>query len=204
MKNNKSKRSISRRKFLKDVGAGVVGGTLITKGIKAKPVEKDQQEDFKASVRKVPLSLKVNGKQVYIHIEPNTTLLEVIRDQLHLTGTKLVCNQGECGACTVLLDGEAIYSCHFLAMDAANKEVTTIEGLLTGEELHPLQEAFIEHDGMQCGFCTPGQVLSAQALLLKNPNPNREEVTEAMSGNLCRCAAYPKIIDSVIGGSKIK
>jgi len=99
------------------------------------------------------------------------------------------------------LDGKAVYSCHILALDAVGKEVTTIEGLLSGEELHPIQQAFIEHDGYQCGFCTPGQIMSAQALLLKNPKPDREQVKEAMAGNLCRCSAYPKIVESVLAAA---
>jgi aerobic-type carbon monoxide dehydrogenase small subunit (CoxS/CutS family) len=125
------------------------------------------------------------------------TLAEVLRDRLDLTGTKVCCNQGTCGTCTVLLDDVAVYSCHMLALDAAGHRVTTIEGLMEGEELHPLQKAFVDRDGLQCGYCTPGQVMSAEALLLENPDPTTNEIREAMTGNLCRCGAYPKIIESI-------
>jgi aerobic-type carbon monoxide dehydrogenase small subunit (CoxS/CutS family) len=125
------------------------------------------------------------------------TLAEVLRDRLDLTGTKVCCNQGTCGTCTVLLDDTAVYSCHMLALDAAGHRVTTIEGLMEGEELHPLQKAFVERDGLQCGYCTPGQVMFAQALLLANSDPTTDEIHEAMTGNLCRCGAYPKIIESI-------
>ncbi len=135
-------------------------------------------------------------------MEPQTSLAELLRHQLKLTGTKIVCNHGECGACTVLLDNKVVYACHMLALDAAGKSVITIEGLLQGEELHPLQKAFVDHDGLQCGFCTPGQIMAAQGLLLKNPHPTREEVLVGMSGNLCRCAAYPHIIESVLAAAQ--
>ena len=148
------------------------------------------------------ITLKVNGKKVSVLIEPRTTLAELLRDRLKLTGTKVVCNQGECGGCTVLMDGKAVYSCHLLAMDTAGKDIITIEGLMSGEKLHPVQEAFIKHDGLQCGFCTPGQIMAAEAVLLKNPKPSREEILEGMSGNLCRCSAYPNILKSVIAAAE--
>jgi aerobic-type carbon monoxide dehydrogenase small subunit (CoxS/CutS family) len=128
--------------------------------------------------------------------------VELLRDHLELTGTKIGCNQGECGSCTVLVNGKAVYSCHILALDVAGKNVVTVEGLMKGEELHPVQEAFIEHDGLQCGYCTPGQIMAAQALLLKNPKPDKNEIIEGMSGNICRCAAYPNIIKSVVAAAE--
>ncbi|MEJ2050441.1 MAG: (2Fe-2S)-binding protein [Calditrichota bacterium] len=146
--------------------------------------------------------MKVNGREVKLYVKPRTTLVEVLRNHLELTGTKVVCNHGECGACTVLLDGVAVYSCQMLALDAASKEVTTIEGLMNGEDLHPIQQAFIDHDGLQCGFCTPGQIIATQAILLKNKKPSREEIIEGLSGNLCRCSAYPKILDSAIAAAE--
>jgi aerobic-type carbon monoxide dehydrogenase small subunit (CoxS/CutS family) len=130
------------------------------------------------------------------------TLAELIREKLELTGTKIVCNHGECGACTVLLNNAPVYSCHLLAIDADGKEVVTIEGLMNGEELHPIQQAFIDHDGLQCGFCTPGQIMAAQGLLIKNKKPGRKEIIEEMSGNICRCAAYPNILESVIAAAE--
>ena len=200
--NDKSKpKTFSRRNFLKGVGSGVVGSYMVVPGLSniSKKIIEETENEGNGKER---LALKVNGKKVSVLVEPRTTLIEVLRDRLKLTGTKLVCNQGECGGCTVLLDGKAVYSCHLLALDVAGKEVTTIEGLLTGEKLHPIQEAFVEHDGLQCGFCTPGQIMAAQALLLKNPKPTREEVLDGMSGNICRCAAYPNIIKSVIAAAE--
>lgn len=202
MSKSKSKTSLSRRQFLKGVGTGVASTVAVTKIAKALPLE--QLEEAISPAGQVMIQLKINGKDYRLHVEPQTTLVEVLRNELQLTGTKVVCNHGECGACTVLLDGKAVYSCHLLAIDAQGKEITTIEGLMSGEELHPLQKAFVKKDGYQCGFCTPGQIMAAQALLLKNPHPSREEILDGMSGNLCRCAAYPKIIDSVIAASKEK
>jgi xanthine dehydrogenase YagT iron-sulfur-binding subunit len=192
---------ISRRKFIKGFGSGVVGGSVLVQSLPA--LSSDQKaEQTPLHEGKVLIALKVNGRHVKLLVEPRMTLAQVLRDQLHLTGTKIICNQGECGGCTVLLDGKAVYSCHILAVDAAEKEVTTIEGLLNGEELHPIQQAFIDHDGYQCGFCTPGQIMSAQALLLKNSKPDREQVKEAMAGNLCRCSAYPNIVESVLAAAE--
>ena len=194
-------KGISRRKFIQGVGTSVVSSSIIIDSLKASP-KGSKQEPKKPPKGSESLSFKVNGKQVRVMIESRTTLVEVLRDHLKLTGTKVSCNQGECGACTVLLDGKAVYSCHILALDVADKEVITVEGLLAGDKLHPIQDAFIEHDGMQCGFCTSGQVMSAQALLLKNPKPTKEQVLEGMSGNLCRCGAYPHIIDSVLDAAE--
>ncbi len=195
-------KGITRRKFLKNIGSGVVGSTVVIHGLKAGLPEKAPQESPPPHAEKVPLTLTVNGKKMTVLVNPDISLADLLRNQLQLTGTKIVCNHGECGACTVLLDGKAVYSCHMLALDAADKEVITIEGLLDGEELHPIQKAFVEHDGYQCGFCTPGQIMAAHALLLRNPNPNREEILSGMSGNLCRCAAYPKILESAIAAAK--
>jgi len=199
--NEKSKsKDISRRKFIQGVSTTVVSSTILIDSLKAQSVVLTQ--DQKAHQGSELLSLNVNGKSVTLMIETRTTLVEVLRDHLQLTGTKVSCNQGECGACTVLLDGKAVYSCHMLAIDAAGKEVITIEGLLSGEKLHPIQEAFVEHDGMQCGFCTSGQIMAAQALLLKESKPTKQQVLEGMSGNLCRCGAYPHIIESVLAAAE--
>lgn len=191
---------ISRRKFLQGVGSGIIGTYVLSPGISS--ASEKLSRNAEKLVLTAPLSLRVNGRQVHLQVEPQTTLAEVLRDYLGLTGTKVVCNHGECGGCTVLLDNRAVYSCHMLALDAAGKEVTTIEGLMSGEKLHPIQEAFIEHDGLQCGFCTPGQIMAAQALLLRNSKPAREDVLEGMSGNICRCAAYPNIIESVLAAAE--
>ena len=200
-KEDSKPKDISRRKFIRGIGTGVIGGAVLPGTLVSEPAKK-KEDDSPRHKGKELLALKVNGKPVRILVEPRTTLAELLRDRLNLTGTKMVCNHGECGSCTVLLNGEAVYSCHILALDAAGKDVVTVEGLLEGEKLHPLQEAFIEHDGLQCGFCTPGQIMAARALLLKNPRPTVEQVKEGMAGNLCRCSAYPNIIDSVLAAAK--
>ncbi|HZS01686.1 MAG TPA: (2Fe-2S)-binding protein [Chloroflexota bacterium] len=140
----------------------------------------------------------VNGDAYRLDVEPNRRLIDVLREDLGLTGTKEGCSIGVCGACTVLLDGEMISACLALAVRAHGREVTTIEGLALGERLHPLQRAFIEHGGFQCGICTPGQIMAAKALLDQNPSPSRDEVVEWMTGNLCRCTGYYKIIESIM------
>lgn len=186
----------SRRKFLKNVSTGIVGTYLTTPALKTK-AKNVSDEIFDSLEGKVKFTIKVNGKKYSKNIEPNITLAEFIRDELQLTGTKVVCNHGECGSCTVLLNGEAVYSCHLLALDANNGEVLTIEGLEKNKLGKNLQNSFIENDGLQCGFCTPGQIMSAYALLSNNSNPSDMEIKKSMSGNLCRCGAYPKIFDSV-------
>jgi carbon-monoxide dehydrogenase small subunit len=139
----------------------------------------------------------VNNKNYDIQVKPWSTLLEILRDDLGLTGTKEGCNAGECGACTVIMEGKAINACLVLAMETNGKEITTIEGLADGDMLHPVQEAFLEIGGMQCGFCTPGMILSTKALLDANNNPTDEEIRKGLEGNFCRCTGYTKIIESV-------
>lgn len=143
------------------------------------------------------ITLKVNGEVYEVAAEPWRTLLEVIRETIGLTGTKKGCDEGDCGACTVLLDGKAVNSCLVLAIEAQGKDITTIEGLAEGDKLHPIQSAFVENGGLQCGFCTPGMILNAKALLDKNPAPTEEEIKFAIGGNLCRCTGYVKIIKSI-------
>jgi carbon-monoxide dehydrogenase small subunit len=147
---------------------------------------------------KQKISLNVNGILNEVEIEPRRTLLEVLREELGLTGTKKGCNQGECGACTVLLDGKPVPSCLLLAVEAQGKEILTIEGLARDGNLHPVQRAFMKYGGFQCGFCTPGMILSAKALLDENPDPTEDEVKKALAGNLCRCTGYKQIIESVL------
>ena len=145
------------------------------------------------------IKLRVNGVEEEVMIEPWWNLAHVLRDELNLTGTKIGCETGDCGSCTVLVDGKAVKSCLYLAMKARGKDILTIEGL-RGEngELHPLQKAFIEHFAIQCGYCTPGMIMVAKALLDENPNPTEEEVKEGLDGNLCRCTGYVKIIEAVL------
>ncbi len=145
--------------------------------------------------------LKVNGKSYNLSVEAHRTLVEVLRETLGFTGTKKSCNEGECGACTVLMDGKPVASCLVLAVAAQGKEITTIEGLNEGEKLHPVQEAFVKHAAIQCGFCTPGMVLAAKALLDENPEPTAKEVRRAISGNLCRCTGYQQIVDAVMAAA---
>ena len=147
------------------------------------------------------MRLSVNGVARTVDVPDEMTLLDVLRGPLELTGTKLVCDRGECGACTVLLDGQPAYSCLSLAAGCEGVEITTIEGLAEGTTLHPLQRAFAEHDAAQCGYCTPGQILAALALLRVNPDPSADEVVAWMSGNLCRCGTYPKIVSAVLAAA---
>ena len=144
-----------------------------------------------------PIELNVNGSPHTLEVRHHWTLLRVLRDSLHLTGAKRGCDRGECGACTVLLDGKPAYSCQMLALQAVGRSVTTIEALGSSESLHPVQQAFLDNDGGQCGYCTPGFVMSAKALLDATPNPTDEQIRQALSGNLCRCNAYGRIIESV-------
>jgi carbon-monoxide dehydrogenase small subunit len=145
----------------------------------------------------VPLTMIVNGRRVTVQIESDELLVDVLRDRLDLIGTKIGCNEGECGACTVIMDGQAVLSCLIPAMRAQGRQVTTIEGLSDGDTLHPLQQAFVDHGAVQCGYCTPGFIMSAKALLDENQHPSRDEIKEAIAGNLCRCTGYVKIIEAI-------
>ena len=151
--------------------------------------------------RKVHLSLTVNGEPAEVSFAPYKTLLEVLREDLGLTGTKHGCELGECGACAVIVDGEPRLSCLTLALDCAGRSVETIEGLARGPDLHPLQAAFADFGGSQCGYCTPGVIMTAKALLDKNKNPTREEIREATAGNLCRCTGYNQITEAIAGAA---
>jgi len=143
----------------------------------------------------------VNGKSKQMRVEDNWTLAELLRDHLGLTGTKIGCNRSECGACTVLMNGTPVYSCSHLAVWIDGQEIQTIEGLVEGDRLSPVQQAFVDNNGAQCGFCTPGQVMTATALLAKNPSPNTDQIKSALVGNLCRCSNYNAIVESVIAAS---
>jgi aerobic-type carbon monoxide dehydrogenase small subunit (CoxS/CutS family) len=152
----------------------------------------------------VPLTLNVNGRTYDVSVEPCVTLAELLRDGLDLTGTKIGCDRGSCSACTVWLDGAPVASCMLLAIDVGARAVTTIEGLAHGDTLHPVQEAFIAHDAMQCGYCTPGMVMSSAALLERNPHPAIEDIQAAISGHICRCGSYPHIVDAVLAVSQTR
>jgi carbon-monoxide dehydrogenase small subunit len=143
------------------------------------------------------MTLTVNGTPYEVAIEPRQSLLQLLREELHLTGTKEGCSEGECGACTVLLDGKTVDSCLIFALEAQGREVTTIEGLAQGDQLHPVQKAFAEYGAVQCGFCTPGMILAAKVLLDSNPHPTELEIRQGISGNLCRCTGYVKIVEAI-------
>lgn len=152
----------------------------------------------------VDVSFEVNGDAVTVRVPPRHTLLDTLRGPLGLTGSKRVCDEGTCGACTVLVDGRAVYSCMTLAVACAGRAIETVEGLASGITLHPLQQAFIDHDAYQCGFCTPGQLMSLVALLRDDPDPDAEAVTRAVTGTLCRCGAYPNIIAAGLAAARKK
>ena len=150
---------------------------------------------------RVKVAFQVNGQQVDVCVEPRRTLLSVLREELGLTGAKEGCGEGNCGACTVLKDGRSIYACMTLAVDCEGSQIRTVEGLSRGGDLHPVQKAFIDKDGYQCGFCTSGQIMSAVALLEEHPEPKEEDVFRGMVGNLCRCGAYPNIVEAVLAAA---
>jgi aerobic-type carbon monoxide dehydrogenase small subunit (CoxS/CutS family) len=167
------------------------------------PADHSKEKVFRRGPGKTLIRLRVNGQEYSLLVEPRRTLLDAIRKDLGLTGTKRGCDEGTCGACTVLVDGRAIYSCMALAVEYEGKSVETIEGLERTGSLHPIQQAFIQEDALQCGFCTPGQIMSVKALLDAHPSPQASEIKEALAGNLCRCGAYPKILQAVQTASKL-
>jgi aerobic-type carbon monoxide dehydrogenase small subunit (CoxS/CutS family) len=197
----RKRKTFTRRDFLKGFGGGALSATVVPQ-LLAQDI--DSLRTKKGNIplySKKQISLTINEKKFSLVVEPRETLLHVLRERLNLTGTKMTCGQGECGACTALLDGNPVYSCLYLAVRAHGKKITTVEGLAK-EKLHPVQQAFIEKDGYQCGFCTPGVIISSVALLNKNKNPTLEETKNALSGNLCRCGNYAKIYEAVSAASK--
>jgi len=198
----KKNRTVTRRAFLQGLGGGAAGAALATR-IRGQAGGVGQARiTLSPALSQKSISFKVNGKDLSVEVEPRDTLLEVLREKLKLTGAKKTCDRGECGGCTVLLDGQAVYSCLFPAVRAHGKQVLTVEGLAEGESLHPVQEAFIEKDGYQCGYCTPGFMMSSVALLKDVPAPSLEQIKAGLSGNLCRCGNYVKIFDAVAEASR--
>jgi len=192
-----------RRKFLK--GVGIAGaGAAITDHLWTEADAKETQATQNTVSGETKIVLDVNGQKRTVQVEPRTTLLNALRNNLEpaVTGPKLVCDMGTCGACTVLLDGKPAYSCLVLAVDAANKKITTAEGLGTPENPNAVQAAFVEHDALMCGFCTPGFVTTISAYLKKNPNPSLAEVREACKGNFCRCGTYPRVFEAALAAAK--
>jgi xanthine dehydrogenase YagT iron-sulfur-binding subunit len=202
MSNRISRTGMSRRGFLKGAGISAAGAAIVETGLAEFAEAQAQQAPRVLGPGLAKVTLKVNGAAKQVEIEPRTTLAEALRINLDMTGTKVVCDRGACGGCTVMLDGKTVNSCMTLAMDAVGREVRTIEGIATGEKLHPVQEQFIAHDGMQCGFCTPGMIMSCVALLEKNKQPTLADAKHACSGNLCRCGTYPKVFDAVLAAAK--
>jgi|TARA_B100000959_G_scaffold63718_2_gene67292 aerobic-type carbon monoxide dehydrogenase small subunit (CoxS/CutS family) len=191
--------SQSRRDFLQGTGATVVATAAVTAlGIP----RASAQQAAAGNAPRTAISLTVNGTRHSVEVEDRWTLVELLRDELDLTGTKIGCNRSECGACTVLMDGEPVYSCSQLAVWADGKSVQTVEGLARNGQLSPVQQAFVENNGAQCGFCTPGQLMAATALLSNNPSPNPDEVKEALVGNLCRCSNYNAIVEAVVAAGE--
>ena len=187
----------TRRKFLKQVAGTSAAITLGPKLMGISSATAAQPGAAGAEQHLVDVHLKINGKDYALKLDPRVTLLDALREHLHLTGSKKGCDHGQCGACTVLVNGRRINSCLSLALTHEGDEITTIEGLAKGDELHPMQAAFIEHDGFQCGYCTPGQICSAVALLKEDHAKSDDEIREWMSGNICRCGAYPNILAAI-------
>ena len=199
----RSRNGLSRRAFLKGAGVSAAGTVLLDSTVIALAQDNAAREG-RAVVGPdaVSITLSINGKEQKLDVEPRATLAEALRIHLDMTGTKVVCDRGSCSACTVWLDGTPVNSCMTFALDARGKKITTIEGLAIGEKLHPVQEQFIAHDAMQCGFCTPGMVMSCAALLERNKQPTLDDVRTAVSGNLCRCGTYPKVFDATLRAAK--
>jgi xanthine dehydrogenase YagT iron-sulfur-binding subunit len=188
----------SRRGFLK--GAGVTAATTVieTANALARETTDALHGDRVLGPDALPVKMHINGREHSVMIEPRDTLAQTLRDGLGLTGTKVVCDRGSCSACTVWIDNTPALACMTLSIDTAGREITTIEGLSHGSTMHPVQAAFVKHDAMQCGFCTPGMVMSCAALLERNPSPNLDDVKHAVSGNLCRCGTYPKVFAATL------
>ncbi len=193
--------SFSRRGFLK--GAGVTAAASVVETTNALARELKEPDAAKAvGPAALPIQLHINGREHAVTVEPRYTLAATLRDNLGLTGTKVVCDRGSCSACTVWIDDVPSLACMTLAVDVVGRRITTIEGLTTNGAMHPVQAAFVKHDAIQCGFCTPGMVMSCAALLKRNPNPNLNDVKHATSGNLCRCGTYPKIFAATLDAAK--
>jgi xanthine dehydrogenase YagT iron-sulfur-binding subunit len=199
---------VSRRRFLQGAGGAAAAGTMLA----TLPQLAQGQEAAEARVRGglkkyaaagEKISLDVNGRSADVTLTPDTTLLEALRESLELTGAKQVCDRGACGACTVLVDGKSVNSCLMLAVDAVGHKITTVEGLAQSGQLDPVQQAFVEHDACQCGYCIPGFVVRSRALLDESPRANREQIKDGLCGNICRCAAYVRIFDAVEAAAKV-
>ena len=197
--------SEARRDFLKQ--SSLLTALALAPASVLKAAENKLDEKVADKFEKVPVTLQINGKKHKANLEPRVTLLDYLREQQNLTGTKKGCDYGQCGACTVHVDGQRVLACLSFAVMQEGKEITTIEGLADDDKLHPMQEAFIKHDGFQCGYCTPGQIMSAVACIREGHANSEDQIREYMSGNICRCGAYPNIVSAILevktGGQKV-
>ena len=196
-----NRNGISRRGFLKGAGLTTAGTAMVSTGVlgfnqPAVAADKTIGPDA------MTIRLKVNGHLRKVNVEPRTTLAHALRNHLQLTGTKVVCDRGACSACTVWVDGKPVNSCITLALDVGDKEVTTVEGLMKDGELHPVQQSFIDHDASQCGYCTPGMIMTTAHLLEENPNPTLDDVKHAIRGNVCRCGTHPHVFKATMEAAK--
>ena len=189
---------VSRRDFFKTVGAGSIA-TAVVAGVK----DADAQGPAALGPNEVPITLTINGRRLQLQVEPRVTLLDAMRTRLEITGQKRVCDRGACGACTVIIEHRTYYSCSMLAIEAQGRNIRTVDGLAQGNTLHPVQQAFCDHDGLMCGFCTPGFVMSTVALLEKNPNPTPEQARRALDGNLCRCGTNIGVLKAALSAKGV-
>ncbi len=195
-----SPQGMTRRGFLSTIGAGAITIAVPSK-IAAQPAAESEMTEHGEMTK---VTLQINGRKYRLLVEPRWSLLSVLRERLGLTGSKVGCDRGECGSCTVLIDDVPRYACMTLAIEAEGAKITTLEGLMKGEELGPVQQAFVEHDAFQCGYCTPGQIMAVEGLLRGNPNPSIDEIRRAVSGNLCRCGAYKHIFNAAKRAAELK
>jgi xanthine dehydrogenase YagT iron-sulfur-binding subunit len=191
---------VSRRSFLQGAGVSALGAGILEVG-EAATRELAGEKANVIGPEPIAISLSINGQSRSVQVDPATTVVEVLRDELGLTGTKIGCDRGACSACSIWVDGEVVASCMTLALDVRGKEITTIEGLARGDTLHPVQQAFVEHDALQCGFCTPGMVMSCARLVDANPNCSLDDVRQAISGHLCRCGTYPNVFKATLAAA---
>ncbi len=199
---NQTRRGLSRRGFIRGAGLTTAGTVMLQTGVKAYEHAPSHAKGKLVGAEGQEIKMKVNGRSYTLNVEPRTTLTTALRDHLGLTGTKVVCDRGACSSCTVFLDGLPVNACMTMALDVGDSEVTTIEGVANAEGLHPVQEAFIEHDASQCGYCTPGMVMSCVHLLDNNKKPTLEEIKHATRGNLCRCGTYPHVFKATLAAAE--
>ena len=197
-----AKKSISRRGFLRGAGLTTVGTVALQSGVLGSPLQDETLAEQSIGPDAALIRLHVNGKSRSLAVEPRTTLAAALRDHLQLTGTKVVCDRGACAACTVWVDRKPVNSCMTLAVEVVGREITTIEGIGSEDDLHPVQRAFVDHDASQCGFCTPGMIMTATHFLENHPKPDLEDVKVALRGNLCRCGTHPNVFKATLAASK--